>query len=89
MRAEQREAVLVLIDHLHGNLPALHRVAGIALRTELAFVDVGVTVSAFLADVGKYEPGMTLRAGHAGVHATKRVTCLIVIELRDLANRLP
>lgn len=43
---EQREAVLVLVDLLHGDLPALHAVTLLTICAELALMDVGAWQSA-------------------------------------------
>jgi hypothetical protein len=51
VRADQWKSVLVLVDGLYGDLPPLDGMAAIALRAELAFVDVGVAVGALLSDV--------------------------------------
>ena len=45
MRSYQREAILVVADSLHRDLPALDRVALLAPRPELSPVDVGVAVA--------------------------------------------
>src|SRR5260370_34514187 len=54
VRAGEREAVHVLIDLLHRNLPAADRVAGLASRAHLTLVNVGVAGSAFLSRDGEY-----------------------------------
>src|SRR4051812_21695846 len=89
MCPEQWEPILVLVDHRNGDLPALHGMTGVASRAKLPLMNVGVTISAFFPHVREYELGMTLRARHPSVHASERVTCLIVIELWDLSDRLP
>jgi len=89
VRAGQREAVHVLIDLLHRNLPAADRVAGLASRPHLALVNVGVAVSAFVADVGKDHLGVAGSAGDAFVQAAQRIAGLIVIELGHGTDRLP
>src|SRR5579864_184181 len=69
--------------------PALHRVALLARRTELPPVNVSVAVGAFHAHVRKYEIAMTLPARDFLVHAAQRILRLVVIKLRDVADRLP
>ena len=89
MRAHQRKAVLVVLNRLDGNVPALHRMAALAIRAELATVNVSVAVPALVADIRKNGFGVALRAGHVLVHAAKREARFVVIELRDVADRLP
>jgi hypothetical protein len=48
-----------------------------------------MTILTMLADLGEYRPGMALRALHLFVHAAKRIPRLVVIELRNVANRTP
>lgn len=67
--SKQRKAILVLVDLLDGNLPALDAVALLAGGTELAFVDVGVTIGALAPYVRKYWLDMALCTGNALMHA--------------------
>lgn len=60
-----------------------------AIGAELAFVNVGMAVGAFLADVGEDWLQVALGARHALVHATQRVARLRVVKLRDVADRFP
>ena len=46
MRAQQREAVEVILNCLHGYVPPVHRMALFAVRAHLPPVDVGVAVRA-------------------------------------------
>lgn len=87
--ADQGESILVIAHRLQGDLPPLHRVALLALRAELAAVNVGVTVRAFGSDVREHEADMTLCAGNSLVQATQRVMRLVMIELHDIAQRFP
>jgi hypothetical protein len=89
VRSHQREAVLVLVDLLHGDLPPLHGMALVAGRAKLPFVDIGVTISAFLTYVGKNWTGMALSAGHPLVHAAQRKSRLTMVEFRNGADRFP
>ena len=79
----------MLLDLLHGNLPALDAMALLAGGAELAFVDVGVTIRALAPYVRKYWLDMALRTGDALMHAAQRKTGLVVVELRHAADRLP
>ena len=89
MGPNQRKTILVLLDLLDGNLPALDAVTLLAIGAELALVNVGVTVGALGRNVGKYRLGVALSASDFLVHATKRVTGLVVVELRNAADGFP
>src|SRR5215471_10635110 len=85
----QREAIVVILDILIGDLPSAHRVALFAICAQLATVNISVAILAALADVGENHLHVTLGAGDRGVHAAKRVASLIVIKFGDRADRLP
>jgi len=87
--AEEGKAILVILDLLHGNLPAQHRVALRAVGAEFTAVNIGVAIGAILSDVGENRPGVALRAFHFFVHATERVAGFIVIEFRDRPDGPP
>ncbi len=89
MRADKREAILMVTDRRHGNLPALHRVTRFAIRSELAAVKVCMAVRAFLSDVRKDQFHVALAALHFLVHTAQRVARLVVVKLRNTADRLP
>ena len=52
-------------------------------------MNIGVTVLASLSHAGEHRFHVTLRAGYRPVHAPKGVPRLIVIELRNRADRPP
>jgi len=87
--AEKRKTILVISYFLDRNIPALDRVTLRAVRTHLSLVNVGVTILTMFADLGEYRLGVALRALHLFVHAAKRIRRLVVIELRNGANRTP
>jgi len=89
VRADQREAVQVLVDLLHRDVPSLDVVALLAVGAHLALVNVRVAIGALLADVGEHHLDMALRAVHTLVHAAQRIFRGVVIELRNGADRLP
>jgi hypothetical protein len=89
VRSYQREAVLVVVDCLYCNLPALHGVTLFAVGAHLAAVNIGVTVGASRADIAEDEIAMTLLTGYVGVHSTERIFSSVVIEVRQTANRPP
>ena len=90
MSADQREPVVVAPDLADGSVPAIYGVAGVALRSaHVPAMDVGVTVAALAANIGEDGLDVTLRATDALVHAAQRISCLVVIEFRNLADRTP
>lgn len=89
VRPKQREAVLMLMNRVERNVPALHRVALLALRSKLPAMYVGVAVGTFVANVGENQADVTLAAFHFFVHAAQRIFCPVVIKLRNIADGLP
>lgn len=89
VRANKRKAVLMVLDRLHVHLPALHRVAALAVGTHLAAMEVSVTVGALHPDVRKHQAGMALPAAHVHVHAAQRILCFVVIEFGNGSQRTP
>lgn len=87
--SEQREAILVLVDLLDGNLPALDGVALLAAGAELALVDVGMTIGALFSHIRKYRFDVALGTGDSLMHTTQREMGLAVVELRQVTDRLP
>ena len=61
----------------------------LAIRPQLPLVDVGVAVLASLPDAGEDRLDVALDAGHRTVHAAQRIPRLIMIELRNRADRPP
>jgi len=89
VRAEKRKPVRML-PHLIGlNVPALYRVAALAIRAELAAVNIGVAIRAARAYIREYEVGVAERALNLLVHAAQRVARAIVIEFRNASNGFP
>lgn len=89
MRAEKREAVLVIFHLLHGDIPSLHRVALGAIGAHLATMNIGVAVGAIFADVREDRLNMALGAFHFFVHPAQRIARLVVIEFWDRPYRTP
>ena len=87
--AGEREAIVVLLNLLNGNLPSSNRVALFTVRTQLAFVDVGMTILAALSDTFEYGPHVALSTRDGRVHPPQGIVRLVVIEFRDCADRLP
>lgn len=89
MRAGQRKPVHVLVDLADIHLPAADGVAVLTNRRHLAPVDVGMAVSALVADIRENHLHVAGRAGHAFVHATQREAGGVVIELGNGPDRFP
>ena len=87
---DQRKSVLVLLDVLDGNLPALDRVTIRAVGSELPAMDVGMAIGAGMAYVSEHHLGVTLRAGaDRGMHAAERIPGFVMVEIRHRPDRLP
>jgi len=82
VRSDQRKTVLVLVDVVHRNGPAIGGVAQIALRAVFTPVDVSMTVLTLLTGVRENWVNMTLLACNLRMHASQRKRRLAVIELR-------
>lgn len=89
MRADQREAVGVLLDFLLGNVPPLNRVALLAIRAKLAPMEVGVAPGASRRGVAEYQALVAPHATDVDVHAAQGVFGSVVIELRHTAEGTP
>ena len=74
---------------MHGDIPALHRVALLAVGAHLPPVNIGVAVGAILPDIRKHRLHVALHAFHLLVHAAQRITGLVVIEFRHCFHRAP
>jgi hypothetical protein len=89
MRTDQRETVLMLIDVVNRNLPAIDAMAEIALGAVFSAMQVGVTILALPADIGEHGIDMAFLAEHLGMHAAQGICRLVVIELRILTDGHP
>ena len=88
--SDQRKTILVLLDVLDGNLPALDRVAIRAVGSQLPAMDVGMAIGAGMAYVSKHHLGVALRAGvDRGMHATERIPGFVMVEIRQRPDRFP
>lgn len=70
MRSRKREAVVVLLHLLNGDLPSADGMTLFAIRSELALMDVGVAVLATLSDVRKNRLCVALDARDRGMHSS-------------------
>ena len=87
--AGQRETIVVLLHIFNRDGPSADGVALLAIRAQLTLVNIGMAVLAALTDVGENHLHVTLDASDAGVHAAQRIARLVVVELRNGADRLP
>lgn len=79
----------MLLHGLQRDLPAFYRVALLALRAELPAVNIGMAVRALRAHVGEDQARVTQAALHGFMHAAQRIACLVMVEFRKIADRLP
>ena len=89
VRASQGEAVLVVLDGVDRNLPALDGMAALAIRAKLPPVNVSVTVRAVRTGVLEDQAGVALGARYLLMHASQRIRRMIVIEFRVRTNWFP
>jgi hypothetical protein len=85
----QRETIVVLLHIFNSDGPSADGVALLAIRAQLTLVNIGVAVLAALTDVRENHLHVTLDASDAAVHTAQRIARLVVIELRNCADRLP
>lgn len=69
MGPDQGKPVLVLVDVVDGDLPAIGVVAQLALGAILAAMQIGMAILALVGSVGEIEIRVTVAAGHRGMPA--------------------
>ena len=89
VRSQQREAVVMLLDLLDLDVPALYRVTLLAPGSQFSFVNVGVAIGALFAHVSENRFGVALDAGDALVQPAQREARGVVIKFWNCADRLP
>ena len=62
VRSQQRESVVMLLQLIGANVPALDGMTLGAIRPKLAAVNISVAACTIVADIFKHQIGMTLRA---------------------------
>lgn len=87
--AQEREAVLMLLELLRVDFPALLGVTLLAPGPELAPVDVRVTFRAASTGILEFQAGMALRAADFLVHSAQGIACSVVVKFGDAADWLP
>jgi len=86
---QQREAIEVILNRLHRNIPTQRRVALGAIGAKLALVNVGVAIGAVLAYVCENGFPVALGAIHFFVHAAQGIARGVMIKFGNGANRRP
>jgi len=89
VRADQGKAVLMLVDVVNRDLPAVWVMAEFALRAVFAAMQVGMTVLAFLRRIAENERFVTIGTIYLGVPAAQRKFRLRVLELEPGTERFP
>lgn len=89
MSAEEWETILVIVDLLYGNLPALHGVALRAVCSHFSLMNISMTILASLAYIREHRLGVAPRAGHLFMQTPEWVLGLVVVELWDGTDRTP
>ena len=89
MPSQKWEAVLMILHLLRRDFPTLHRVALLAVGSQLAVVDVPVAIRARFPDIRKYRLHVAQRTFHVFVHSTQRIFRFVVIEFRYGADGPP
>ena len=87
--AKKREAILMILDLLDGNVPALNGVTLRAVGTHLPAVNIGVAIRTILAYVGEDRLGVARDAFHLFMHAAKGIGGFVVVEFRNGTDRAP
>jgi hypothetical protein len=89
MSADQRKPILVLIDVVDRNLPAVGVVAEFALRPILAAMKIRVAVLTFSRGTAKNQVRVAIDTVHDGVTPAQRKSGLRVFEFQLGAEWLP
>lgn len=87
--ANKREAILVFIDVMNGNLPAIGVMTELALGTVLSAVKVRVAVLALIRCICEVEVGVAVAARHGGVPPPQREAGLRVTEFDSCRQNFP
>lgn len=89
VRSDEWKAILMLANVVDRHLPAGIAVAKITLSAIFAAMNIGVTILALLAGVGKNQILVAVAAAYLGVQAAQREAGLAMIELRNRPDRNP
>jgi hypothetical protein len=89
VRTDQRKSILVLVDVVDRDLPAVRVMAEFALCPVFAPMQIRMAVLTFMRHVGEHEIGVTVDALYFCVTAAKRKPGLRVLELQLFAQWFP
>jgi hypothetical protein len=89
MSADQRESILMLIDAVNGNLPAVGVVAEFTLRAILAAMQIGVAVLALYRGVAEIKILVAIDTLHFRVPAMQGKLSFRMVEFEFGAQRPP
>lgn len=87
--AEEREAILMVLDVLDRDAPALDRVTFLTTRSKLAAMKIRMAIHALRSYARENRIRVAGLAVEFRVCASKRKSSLLVAELRKAPNRLP
>ena len=89
VRPDQRKSILVLVNVVNRDLPAIWVVAQLALRPIFATMKIGVAVLTFFWHMAEHEIGVTIDALNFRVASAQLEPGLRMLELHFLAKRSP
>jgi len=89
VRTDERKAVEMLLNGLHGNLPTKHCMALRAVLAKLRAVNVSMAIRAVFPNIREDGFGVASGAGNFFMHAAKRIASAVMIEFRKGADRRP
>lgn len=73
MRANKREAILMVANLFERNLPAFHAMAALAIGAKLAAMNIRVAVGTLRANLFEDKIGVALCARHLCMHTAQRI----------------
>lgn len=86
---QEREAIPMLLNSLHGDVPSIHGVALLALGSELAAMQIRMTIRALCPNIAEHQFEVAEPAVHFPVHSPQREMCLVVIKFGKASDGLP
>ena len=89
MGADQWKPILVIAYLFERDLPTLHRMATLAVRAELAAMNVRMAVRAACTHILEDGANMTFCTGYFFVHAAQWIACVVVVKFWIRADGFP
>ncbi len=89
VRSNERKAVFMCPEGTKAFLPASHRMAPLAVRSELPPVDVRVAIRTTCSGLREHQAHVALRTGNTFMQTPQRIACLGVVKLDDVAEWFP